>query len=222
MIKHLDYLTFMRYVKRNGCKSHLRSRIETQWFNGEYAHGPALPLLLSELQEQDVIDGFLSSPGEDSFRALFRVVSPRVFRYLRLHGCERALAEDLTQEVMITVHTQSRTLRDRSLFLPWLFRVVRNIWLQHLRHESRQVRVTDFPKWTDTTSRDPDLIGSTDFSRWLASLPLADRDLILLRYVEGLEYHEIASLLSRPIGTVQWRIFELKRRLAAHFLKEKA
>lgn len=176
--------------------------------------------LLSELQEQNVIDGFLSSPDEESFRALFRVITPRVFRYLRLHGCDHGLAEDLTQEVMMAVYTQNHALRDRALFRPWLFRIVRNVWLQHLRHESRQVRLTDVQTLADilTGGAGGNSIGNgPDFSRWLAALPHGDRELIVLRYIEGLEHHEIASMLNRPIGTVQWKIFQLKRKLAAHF-----
>jgi RNA polymerase sigma factor (sigma-70 family) len=45
----------------------------------------------------------------------------------------------------------------------------------------------------------------------------AEREMMLLRYLEGFEYHEIASMLNIPVGTVQWKIFHSKRKLAARF-----
>ena len=40
---------------------------------------------------------------------------------------------------------------------------------------------------------------------------------MMLRYIEGLEYHEIAAVLDLPIGTVQWKIHNSKKKLAARF-----
>jgi DNA-directed RNA polymerase specialized sigma24 family protein len=37
-----------------------------------------------------------------------------------------------------------------------------------------------------------------------------------LRFVEQWEYHEIAAAQAIPIGTVQWRVFNAKKKLAAH------
>jgi RNA polymerase sigma-70 factor (ECF subfamily) len=168
-----------------------------------------------EVQEAEAIEAFLSRPDEDSCRAVFRAMSPRVFRYLRLHGCERGVAEDLTQEVMLAVFRQGAQLRQRELFRPWLFRIARNAWLQHLRHEKRRIQAVGMEQATETAVQ-PDPVRGADFRRWLEALEAADRDLVLLRYVEGLQYHEIASMLNTPIGTVQWKIFELKRKLAAY------
>jgi DNA-directed RNA polymerase specialized sigma24 family protein len=40
------------------------------------------------------------------------------------------------------------------------------------------------------------------------------REALTLRYVEGWEYHEIAAAKAIPIGTVQWRVFNARKRLA--------
>lgn len=42
-------------------------------------------------------------------------------------------------------------------------------------------------------------------------LDAKERDLMMLRFVEEWEYHEIAAARGTPIGTVQWRIFNSKR-----------
>jgi DNA-directed RNA polymerase specialized sigma24 family protein len=43
-----------------------------------------------------------------------------------------------------------------------------------------------------------------------------EREALTLRFIEQWEYHEIASAQSIPIGTVQWRVFSAKRKLAPY------
>ena len=165
--------------------------------------------------EQHSIEEFLSNPSGRAYQTLFELISPQVLSYFRVRGCDRSLGEDLTQEVMATVYTQSRHLRDHESFRAWLFRVARNQWLQHLRREQRRVPTTGLTEETERVSagvRDPLL--QPAFAEWLAWLPPDERNLIELRFVEGLEYHEIASALDMAMGTVQWKIFQVKRKLA--------
>ncbi|MGC4048931.1 MAG: RNA polymerase sigma factor [Paludibaculum sp.] len=167
------------------------------------------------LDEQETVDRFLAHHDEPSFSDLFKVISPRIFAYFRLHGREREVAEDLTQEVMLTVYTQSRSLRNHELFRPWLFRIARNSWLQHVRRSSRQVATSDLESTSEhlfSTREDP--LQKVSMSQWMRWLGAEDRELVLLRYVEGLEYHEIAAVLNLPLGTVQWKIFQIRKRLA--------
>jgi len=178
---------------------------------------PSMPDLLSSC-ERETINGFLVNPTEEAYQRLFRVISPQVLGYFRVRGCDQSLGEDLTQEVMATVYTESRHLRDHELFRAWLFRVARNQWLQHRRREQRRVPTTELNEASERASgkeRDPLLEPS--FAEWLAWLRPDERRLIVLRFVEGLEYHEIASTLDMAMGTVQWKIFQAKRKLADHF-----
>jgi RNA polymerase sigma-70 factor (ECF subfamily) len=176
-----------------------------------------MPITLNG-EEQEVIGDFLANPAEESFRRLFRVLSPQIFAYFRFRGCERTLAEDLAQEVMLAVYTQSSQLRHRDMFRPWVFRIARNAWLQHLRHEHRQIATTTFEGSPDHLSaREGDPVRESLFAEWMEWLSPEDRELVLMRYVEGLAYHEIAAALGIPLGTAQWRVFQLKRKLAARF-----
>jgi RNA polymerase sigma-70 factor (ECF subfamily) len=168
--------------------------------------------------EQEAVEGFLNNPTEDSFRLLFRAVTPRVLGYFRGRGCERGLAEDLTQDVMFAVYSESGRLRDRNLFRPWLFKIARNAWLQHLRREQRQLSTKELDTCGGSFGGREEHPGArSGFTEWMEWLEPAARQMMLLRYLEGLEYHEIASMLNIPLGTVQWKIFHSKRKLAAHF-----
>ncbi len=174
---------------------------------------PALPP-----DEKAVVDGFFERPSRDTFAPLFRLATPRILRYLRLRGCDAALAEDLAQEVMLTVYRQGGQLRERAHFFPWLYRIARNALLQHRRRGAAENAAIDpgvVPERIPARLDDP--LAGARFSRWMAALNEAEREALTLRFVEGLQYHEIADLLEVPIGTIQWRVFQARKKLAARF-----
>jgi len=173
---------------------------------------------LLSVHEREAVAGFLAEPTEEAYQRLFRVMSPQVLGYFRVRGCDPCLGEDLTQEVMATVYTESRHLRNHELFRAWLFRVARNQWLQHRRREQRRVHTTELNEAAERASgRERDPLLEPTFAEWLAWLRPDERNLIVLRFVEGMEYHEIASRMDMAMGTVQWKIFQVKRKLADRF-----
>ncbi len=175
------------------------------------------------VSEQEAIDRFLGAPGEESFRDLFRTIVPRLVRYFRTRGCDRELAEDLTQEVMVTVYHQSGRLRKKELFRPWLFKIVKNTLLQHVRRTGRKVATVALtPGVHEPGGVIVDPLAASRFNEWMAWLEPDERQIMTLRYVEELEYHEIADVLEMPTGTVQWKVFHSKRKLAARFGKNSA
>ncbi len=149
---------------------------------------------------------------------LFRVIAPQVIAFLRVRGCEPSLAEDISQEIMLTVYRKSGGLRQRDLFRAWLFRVARNALLQHHRTAARQVPTEDIEHALRNRGKaGGDWLLIFQFNEWMTALHEDEREIMTLRFVEGLEYHEIASVLSLPLGTIQWKIFHSKRKLMARF-----
>jgi DNA-directed RNA polymerase specialized sigma24 family protein len=51
---------------------------------------------------------------------------------------------------------------------------------------------------------------------WMAFLDSREREVMTLRFIEQWEYHEIAAAQAIPIGTVQWRVFNAKKKLAPY------
>jgi RNA polymerase sigma-70 factor (ECF subfamily) len=168
--------------------------------------------------EQGVIDDYLQSPGEDTFRRLFVTLAPRVLAFYRARGCDPQMAQDLAQEVMLKVYEQSSALRQREAFRGWLFRIVRNERLQQLRRLGRTVptvRLNMDEHENGGEAKDP--LAGARFHQWMQALEPDEREIMIFRYVDGLEYHEIAEALQMPTGTVQWKVFHSKKKLAARF-----
>ena len=90
------------------------------------------------LHEESVTNKFLEAPDEDSFADLFNIFTTQLVAFFRTRGCELALAEDLAQEVMLTVYRKATQIRDRTLFRAWMFKVARNVLCRHYGKQSRK------------------------------------------------------------------------------------
>jgi RNA polymerase sigma-70 factor (ECF subfamily) len=168
--------------------------------------------------EPEAIEGFILNPCEESFGALFRAMAPRLIAWYRVRGCGKELAEDLTQEVMLAVFRQASHLRNPELFRPWLYRIVKNALLQHVRRNGRRVETVELKAAeTGSPAKQPDPLLPAQFAEWMAFLGEEEREIMMLRYINELEYHEIAEMVNLPQGTVQWKIFNAKKKLAARF-----
>ena len=171
------------------------------------------------LREGAVIERFLESQDEESFADLFRVFTPQLVTFFRSRGCELALSEDLTQEVMLTVYRKAAQIRDRSLFRAWLFKIARNALCRQYGKQSREVETVDVENIAGrlvASTNKPAGAPAFEFHHWMTLLESREREALTLRFVEDWEYHEIASAKKIPIGTVQWRVFNAKKKLAPH------
>jgi len=161
-----------------------------------------------------VAEKFLEAPSEDSFADLFHIFSPQLVAFFRSRGCELFLAEDLAQEVMLTVYSKAAQLRDRTMFRGWLFKIARSALGRHYGKQTREVAMTDVTRRLATAGHQPAATPAFEFFHWMAFLDSDERELMRLRFVEEWEYNEIAAAQDVPIGTVQWRVFNAKKKLA--------
>ena len=137
-----------------------------------------------------------------------------VFNYvLRMVG-DRALAEDLTQEIFLRIYQGLPGFSLRFRFTTWLFQVAKNRVLDELRARERKpqaiVNIDDLPP-LEVVDAPPERTEVID-AVWRA-VGFLNPDLkmaLLLRDVVGLSYTEIADSLEITLATVKWRIFKAR------------
>ena len=161
---------------------------------------------------------------ERAFSLIVRAYEIPVFNYvLRLVG-DRALAEDLTQEVFIRVFQGLPKFSLRSKFTTWLFQVTKNRVLDELRASERRPRalvaLDDAPplEVLDAPAEQAETIQAL----WTA-VDALNTDLkmaLLLRDVVGLSYNEIADSLDTTLATVKWRIFKAREEVQFSLARE--
>jgi RNA polymerase sigma-70 factor, ECF subfamily len=161
---------------------------------------------------------------ERAFSLIVRAYEVPVFNYvMRLVG-DRALAEDLTQEVFIRVFQGLPKFSLRSKFTTWLFQVTKNRVLDELRANERRPRalvaIDDAPPLEVVDAPVEQL--ETIQALWSAVDEL-NTDLkmaLLLRDVVGLSYNEIADSLDTTLATVKWRIFKAREEVQLALARE--
>jgi RNA polymerase sigma-70 factor (ECF subfamily) len=147
----------------------------------------------------------------NSFEYELSALLPRLRRFA--HGLSRspADADDLTQM------TIERALRAKAQWQPgsrldsWLYKIMRNLWIDTVRSRGRQDRVEAPAEDAAMLGQDPrDAIeASIDLQRVMAAmdrLPNEQREVVALILIEGFGYREAAELLGLPIGTVSSRL----------------
>ena len=170
------------------------------------------------MHEERVTERFLNAPGELSFADLFRVFTPQLLAFFRSRGCGTSVAEDLAQEVMLTVHLKASQLREHKLFRAWLFKIARNTLNHHYRKQAVGVETINLADVADRLAARhmPAATPAFEFRRWTAFLNSREQEFMRLRFIEQWEYHEIAAAHAVPIGTVLWRVFNAQKKLAGY------
>jgi RNA polymerase sigma-70 factor (ECF subfamily) len=161
---------------------------------------------------------------EQAFTLMVRTYEQPVYNYvLRLVG-DRALAEDLTQEVFLRVYQGLPGFSLRSRFTTWLFQVTKNRALDELRAMERRPRAVacldDIPplEVVDQPFERTEAIDAV--WRAVQALSVDLKMALLLRDVVGLSYTEIADSLEITLATVKWRIYKAREEVAAALARE--
>jgi len=136
-----------------------------------------------------------------------------------VHNHEKAV--DLSQEAFVKAYYAFDTFDESRRFFPWYYRILKNVCLGELRKSKRSV---PFSALGETP---PDIINDEAGRQevmeeeerkeqvWQAINKLKDheREILLLREIQGLSYEEIAHILHCPQGTVMSRLYTARQAL---------
>jgi RNA polymerase sigma-70 factor (ECF subfamily) len=162
---------------------------------------------------------------ERAFSIILRAYETPVFNYvLRLVGGDRALAEDLTQEVFLRVFQGLPKFSLRSKFTTWLFQVTKNRVLDELRASERRPRaLVAIDDMTPLEVLDQPVERLEEIDALWRAVQNLSTDLkmaLLLRDVVGLSYTEIADSLEVTLATVKWRIYKAREEVQLALVRE--
>jgi RNA polymerase sigma-70 factor (ECF subfamily) len=136
----------------------------------------------------------------------------------------RIEAEDLVQETYLRAVRAFGGLYTDSNLKGWLFTIMRNVWLNQLRHSRTEPQFVDLDvdememRELRELSTDPYnalmiKLTSNQVREAIESLPVHYREVVVLRDLEGFSYQEIAGILGCPAGTVMSRLGRAREKL---------
>lgn len=153
-----------------------------------------------------------------------------VFSLIRRMVADSALAEDLAQEVFLKAFRALASFDQERKFSSWLFKIAHNTAIDQLRRKQ-----LDTVALETSNADEPDLVSfipdrntespetrahrkdmADALEQALASLRPAYREVVILRFQEGLAYEEIAEITDLPLGTVKTHLYRARHAMARH------
>lgn len=167
--------------------------------------------------------------GDDlAWEAFVRQFEGRIYgmavHYLR----DREEAADVAQEIFIRIYRRLGSFRGGEDPLPWILRVARNLCLDQLRRIKARPPAQDVVIGNDVelaaAGATPEQIRQADsrkrvLYRALGAMSDKNREVILLKDIQGLKIEQIADLLHEPVGTIKSRSSRARIELATRVRK---
>jgi RNA polymerase sigma-70 factor, ECF subfamily len=168
--------------------------------------------------DQDLIQ-LIAQGNKDALAALYSRHGLKLLSYLTLQLNDRGKAEEVLQDVMLAVWKQAAGFRGESKVWTWMLTIARYKAIS-LR---RQNKPSDLPLSETIPAQETILYENIDQqaqrAKLLAALdglPTDQQEICELVFYLGLTAHEIAQMLSIPVGTVKSRLHRAKAALRHH------
>jgi RNA polymerase sigma factor (sigma-70 family) len=151
----------------------------------------------------------------DGFDDLIRRWNDPLWRYLRRVAGSDHKAQELAQETWLRVVRGISRLRDPARLRAWLFGIARRVAMDSLRDQYAAPRTADVVD-VDLPAEDGGDTLHEDLAAMeeeLRQLPVIEREVLTLFYLQELSLGEVADVLRVPAGTVKSRLFRARQLL---------
>jgi RNA polymerase sigma-70 factor (ECF subfamily) len=160
---------------------------------------------------------------ELAWEALVRQHQGRICSIAYGYVGEQDEANDLAQDIFVRVYQRLHTCTEAEKFQSWLIRIARNACIDHLRRRKARPPRQDIPADEMTTLAGG---GPTPEETWISNsqqklvhralqhLSEINREIIVLKDIQGLPLEEISGMLDLPLGTVKSRSSRARLELA--------
>ncbi|MEA2640346.1 MAG: hypothetical protein QOF51_1740 [Chloroflexota bacterium] len=165
-----------------------------------------------------------SQRNTEAFGHLYHEHLNTVFRYVYYKVSDRTLAEDLTSDVFAKAWESIDRFQWRNLpFQHWLLRIARNVVIDHWRANKRPTQSIDDLAEAPSGELEPDeqvaqKISAETLRAAIGQLPDDQRDVIILRFIEGYSHSDVAEILNKSVVAV--RQIQVRGLRALHKLLE--
>lgn len=142
----------------------------------------------------------------DAFGELYIIFVEKIYRYLFYHVKSKTFAEDITEEVFLKAWRAIKSCQGKeSTFSSWLYRIAHNQMVDEIRKRQRRPalelerveNISDKSEGVETSQEQLELAAVID------RLPPNQRQVIILKFIEGLDNPEIARIMGKSEGAIR-------------------
>ncbi|MCJ7665363.1 MAG: RNA polymerase sigma factor [Actinobacteria bacterium] len=175
---------------------------------------------------EEYLKNYKKSKNTKWFEKIYNLMMPKIYRFYYLKTFSRELSEDLTSEVFIRVYRNlDKIYLNKKTFTAWIYKIANNLLIDHFRKNKNsglQVKLEeDLLKITaeDILIKNSGLLrkelGFTNISLLSAldKLTGLQKDVVLLKFLEDMDYDTIASIFGKRVPTIRGILFRALTRL---------
>ena len=155
---------------------------------------------------------------------LFERYHKKIFNFLARMTMDRALAEDLTQNVFLRMIKYRHTYREGNRYQSWIYQVARNVFSDHYQaHKNRKSDFMTIDKISDAMM-DPEegteqVEREKILHRSMARLSEEQRELLVLTRFQQMKYEEVAALMETTVANVKVKVHRAIAKLREHYFE---
>ena len=193
------------------------------------------PADLKEASDQQVVEWALEG-NEWAFRDIVRRYERPLFSLIYRMVRDRERAEDLAQDSFVKALNALASYRPQYKFSSWIFKIANNVSIDHLRKKELDTLSLDGPPdEMGPGGQGPLQIGDraespldemeareigSEIEQAIARMRPEYQTCVLLRYVDGRPYEEIAEIMELPLGTIKTYIHRARAELKGYLSEE--
>lgn len=146
---------------------------------------------------------------QTAFRLLFDRYASPLLRLMARQLVRHEHANDLVQQTFLQVHRARYDFRPDARFRPWLYTIAINLKREHMRQVKRRPEAALDTVPGEGPSQEPLDVARLEAARTLgpalATLPESQREVIVLHWIDGLSFPEIAQVVGATLSAVKVR-----------------
>jgi len=142
----------------------------------------------------------------DAFGELYTVYLDQIYRYVFYQVNDKMTAEDITEEVFVKAWKAIGSCKGKEkTFLSWLYRIARNHLINTLRSMKRfaSIEEENFVDIIDPKIEVEAEIECQELLEKISYLPKNQRQVIILKFIEGLDNREISKIMGKNEGAIR-------------------
>jgi len=141
---------------------------------------------------------------DQAFAILYEDTRYSVYSIIYAIVKNRQVTEDLMQDTYMKMLQKIHQYNGEVQFKTWLLTIAKNLAIDHFRRSSKSVSIDIQDQEYLLPHHDDFVEKKMESELFLSVLNDEERQIVLLKVVDGMKHHEIAKLLEKPTGTIMW------------------